>query len=80
MLDAFRSGNTASTDPELDQLTAREREVLQLIARGYSYKEIAGRLHLSARTVESHVSSVLRKLQLSSRHEITRWAAERRLI
>ena len=80
VLDAFRSGNTASTDPELDQLTAREREVLQLIARGYSYKEIAGRLHLSARTVESHVSSVLRKLQLSSRHEITRWAAERRLI
>ena len=80
VLDAFRSGDTASTDPELDQLTAREREVLQLIARGYSYKEIAGRLHLSARTVESHVSSVLRKLQLSSRHEITRWAAERRLI
>ena len=80
VLDAFRSGNTASTDPELDQLTAREREVLQLIARGYCYKEIAGRLHLSARTVESHVSSVLRKLQLSSRHEITRWAAERRLI
>ena len=80
VLDAFRSGNTASTDPELDQLTAREREVLQLIARGYRYKEIAGRLHLSARTVESHVSSVLRKLQLSSRHEITRWAAERRLI
>ena len=54
--------------------------MLQLIARGYSYKEIGGRLHLSARTVESHVSSVLRKLQLSSRHEITRWAAERRLI
>ena len=80
VLDAFRSGDTASTDPELDQLTAREREVLQLIARGYRYKEIAGRLHLSARTVESHVSSVLRKLQLSSRHEITRWAAERRLI
>jgi DNA-binding NarL/FixJ family response regulator len=80
VLDAFRSGDTASSDPELDQLTPREREVLQLIARGYSYKEIAGRLHLSARTVESHVSSVLRKLQLSSRHEITRWAAERRLI
>jgi len=79
VLDAFRSGET-TTDPELDQLTPREREVLQLIARGYSYKEIAGRLHLSARTVESHVSSVLRKLQLSSRHEITRWAAERRLI
>jgi DNA-binding NarL/FixJ family response regulator len=80
VLDAFRGGDTASADPELDQLTPREREVLQLIARGYSYKEIAGRLHLSARTVESHVSSVLRKLQLSSRHEITRWAAERRLI
>ncbi len=80
VLDAFRSGDTASSDPELDQLTPREREVLQLIARGYSYKEIAGRLHLSVRTVESHVSSVLRKLQLSSRHEITRWAAERRLI
>jgi len=79
VLDASRGGETAA-DPELDQLTAREREVLQLIARGYSYKEIAGRLHLSARTVESHVSSVLRKLQLSSRHEITRWAAERRLI
>ena len=80
VLDAFRTGGAAPADPELDQLTAREREVLQLIARGYSYKEIAGRLHLSARTVESHVSSVLRKLQLSSRHEITRWAAERRLI
>jgi RNA polymerase sigma factor (sigma-70 family) len=67
-------------DPELDQLTSREREVLQLIARGYSYKEIAARLHLSPRTVESHVAAVLRKLQLSSRHELTRWAAERRLI
>jgi DNA-binding NarL/FixJ family response regulator len=80
VLDAFRSGDTASSDAELDQLTAREREVLQLIARGYTYKEIAGRLHLSPRTVESHVSAVLRKLQLSSRHELTRWAAERRLI
>jgi DNA-binding NarL/FixJ family response regulator len=79
VLDAFRSGD-AVADPELDQLTAREREVLQLIARGYKYKEIAGRLHLSVRTVESHVSAVLRKLQLSSRHELTRWAAERRLI
>jgi DNA-binding NarL/FixJ family response regulator len=80
VLDAFRSGDTASSDAELDQLTSREREVLQLIARGYTYKEIAGRLHLSPRTVESHVSAVLRKLQLSSRHELTRWAAERRLI
>jgi len=79
VLDAFRSGDTVS-DPELDQLTAREREVLQLIARGYRYKEIASRLHLSPRTVESHVSAVLHKLQLSSRHELTRWAAERRLI
>lgn len=79
VLDAFRSGD-AVADAELDQLTAREREVLQLIARGYKYKEIAGRLHLSSRTVESHVSAVLRKLQLSSRHELTRWAAERRLI
>jgi DNA-binding NarL/FixJ family response regulator len=81
VLDAFRGGEaTGSGDPELDQLTAREREVLQLIARGYRYKEIAGRLHISTRTVESHVSAVLRKLQLSSRHELTRWAAERRLI
>jgi DNA-binding NarL/FixJ family response regulator len=79
VLDAFRSGD-AVADAELDQLTAREREVLQLIARGYEDKEIAARLHLSARTVESHVSAVLRKLQLSSRHELTRWAAERRLI
>jgi DNA-binding NarL/FixJ family response regulator len=80
VLDAFRTGDAAASDAELDQLTAREREVLQLIARGYRYKEIAGRLHLSPRTVESHVSAVLRKLQLSSRHELTRWAAERRLI
>jgi DNA-binding NarL/FixJ family response regulator len=80
VLDAFRSGDAASSDAELDQLTGREGEVLQLIARGYTYKEIAGRLHLSPRTVESHVSAVLRKLQLSSRHELTRWAAERRLI
>jgi DNA-binding NarL/FixJ family response regulator len=79
VLDAFRSG-TPAADPELDVLTAREREVLQLIARGYLYKEIAARLHLSVKTVESHVSSVLRKLQLSNRHELTRWAAHRRLI
>jgi DNA-binding NarL/FixJ family response regulator len=79
VLDAFRS-DELSPDAELDQLTPREREVLQLIARGYRYKEIAARLHLSVKTVESHVSAVLRKLQLSSRHELTRWAAQRRLI
>ena len=79
VLDAFRSGESVA-DAELDALTAREREVLQLIARGYRYKEIAASLHLSVKTVESHVSAVLRKLQLSSRHELTRWAAERRLI
>jgi DNA-binding NarL/FixJ family response regulator len=79
VLDAFRSG-TAPVDPELDVLTPREREVLQLIARGYRYKEIAARLHLSVKTVETHVSAVLRKLQLSNRAELTRWAAERRLI
>ena len=66
-------------DPELDQLTPREREVLRLIARGYTYKEIARELYISSKTVESHVSSVLRKLQLSTRHQLTRWAAERRL-
>src|SRR6478672_10826132 len=66
-------------DPELDKLTARERDVLRLIARGYTYKEIARRLEISVKTVESHVSAVLRKLQLSTRHELTRWAADRRL-
>jgi len=80
VLDAFRDGARVGDDAELDVLTAREREVLQLIARGYRYKEIAARLHLSSRTVESHVSAVLRKLQLSNRNELTRWAAERRLI
>jgi DNA-binding NarL/FixJ family response regulator len=80
VLDAFRAGDRVGGDHELDELTPREREVLQLIARGYRYKEIAARLHLSVKTVEAHVSSVLRKLQLSSRHELTRWAAERRLI
>ena len=77
-----RSGpaSRVGTDAELETLTPREREVLQLIARGYRYKEIAARLHLSVKTVEAHVSSVLRKLQLSSRHELTRWAHERRLI
>ena len=80
VLDAFRDGETPQRDGELDHLTAREREVLQLIARGYRYKEVAARLHLSIKTVETHVSAVLRKLQLSSRHELTRWAAQRRLI
>jgi DNA-binding NarL/FixJ family response regulator len=68
-----------SFDPELDQLTSREREVLRLIAQGYTYKEIARELYISVKTVETHVSSVLRKLQLSSRHQLTRWATERRL-
>jgi DNA-binding NarL/FixJ family response regulator len=80
VLDAFRDGARVGDDTELENLTAREREVLQLIARGYKYKEIAARLHLSIKTVEAHVSSVLRKLQLSSRAELTRWAHERRLI
>ena len=80
VLDAFRAGDRLASSAELDELTPREREVLQLIARGYMYKEIAGRLHLSVKTVESHVSSVLRKLQLSTRHELTRWATQHRLI
>ena len=81
VLDAF-AGEAAPTeaDPELDQLTAREREVLQHIARGYMYKEVAHRLGISAKTVEAHVSAVLRKLQLSSRHELSRWAMDRRLV
>jgi DNA-binding NarL/FixJ family response regulator len=81
VLDAFAGAiPAAQVDPELDQLTAREREVLQHIARGYIYKEIALRLGISAKTVEAHVSAVLRKLQLSNRHELSRWAAERRLV
>ena len=67
-------------DPELDRLSTREREVLRLIARGYTYKDVAGELHLSVKTVETHVSSVLRKLQLSNRHQLTRWATERRIV
>ena len=80
VLDAFREGDQVGDDAELNELTPREREVLQLIARGYRYKEIAGRLHLSIKTVEAHVSSVLRKLQLTSRHELSRWAQQRRLV
>lgn len=81
VLDAFAGDvSPALSDPELDQLSPREREVMRLIARGYTYKEIARRLTLSIKTVETHVSAVLRKLQLSSRHELTRWATDRRLI
>jgi DNA-binding NarL/FixJ family response regulator len=79
VLDAF-AGPLPQPESELDALTRREREVLQHIARGYMYKEIALRLDISPKTVEAHVSSVLHKLQLSSRHELTRWAAERRLV
>ena len=80
VLDAFAGSAETPADPELDQLTPREREVLRLIARGYAYKEIALELSISIKTVESHVSSVLRKLQLSSRHQLTRWATDRRLV
>ena len=81
VLDAFAgSVPEAEVDPDLDQLTMREREVLRMIARGYMYKEVAQQLDISPRTVEAHVSAVLRKLQLSNRHELTRWAAERRLV
>ena len=81
VLDAFSLEPTgAKVDEEMDRLTAREREVLRLIARGYAYKEIARDLVLSVKTVETHVSSVLRKLQLSNRHELTAWAANRRLL
>ncbi|HEY2301612.1 MAG TPA: response regulator transcription factor [Acidimicrobiales bacterium] len=81
VLDAFAASPTGppSFDPEIDQLTGREKEVLRLIARGYTYREIARDLAISVKTVESHVSAVLRKLQLSTRHELTRWANERRL-
>jgi DNA-binding NarL/FixJ family response regulator len=78
VLDAF-AGPAPQPESELDLLTPREREVLQHIARGYMYKEIALRLEISPKTVEAHVSSVLRKLQLSSRHALTRWAADRGL-
>jgi DNA-binding NarL/FixJ family response regulator len=79
VLDAFASGSTV-TDPELDLLTAREQEVMRLLARGYAYKEIARELTISVKTVETHASSVLRKLQLSSRHELSRWATARRIV
>ncbi len=81
VLDAFAGQiPEAEVDPDLDQLTLREREVLRLIARGYLYKEIALELSISPKTVEAHVSAVLRKLQLSNRHELSRWAVERRLL
>jgi DNA-binding NarL/FixJ family response regulator len=82
VLDAFGavSGETATAQDELDRLSAREQEVMRLIARGYAYKEVAAELFISIKTVETHVSAVLRKLQLSSRHELTVWASERRLL
>lgn len=82
VLDAFGAavGETASAVDELDRLSAREQEVMRLIARGYAYKEVAAELFISTKTVESHVSAVLRKLQLSSRHELTAWASARRLL
>jgi DNA-binding NarL/FixJ family response regulator len=80
VLDAFAGSLPAEHDPELDQLSTREREVLRLIALGHTYKETAQRLTISAKTVERHVSSVLRKLQLSNRHELARWAADRRIV
>ncbi|KSW21235.1 response regulator transcription factor [Cellulomonas sp. B6] len=82
VLDAFgaAAGDVATGDDELDRLSAREREVMRLIARGYTYREVAGELFISVKTVETHVSAVLRKLQLSNRNELTRWAAARRLL
>jgi len=79
VLDAFGKAPPEAPDPELDQLTTREREVLRLLARGYSYKELSARLSISVKTVESHASAVLRKLQLSNRRELSRWAAGRHL-
>jgi DNA-binding NarL/FixJ family response regulator len=80
VLDAFATVPVGAIDPELDQLTGREQQVLRLIARGYTYKEIAAELTISVKTVEAHVSAVLRKLQLSNRHELARWASERRIV
>jgi DNA-binding NarL/FixJ family response regulator len=81
VLDAFRDTPVMpSFDPELDQLTPRELDVLRLLARGYAYKEIAAQLFISVKTVETHASNVLRKLQLSNRHQLTRWAADRRML
>lgn len=80
VLDAFSGAVAAPANPELDQLSSREQEVMRLIARGYTYREVAAQLHLSVKTVETHVSAVLRKLQLSNRHELTAWATDRRLL
>ena len=80
VLDAFSADYRGPVDPELDQLTVREKEVLRLLARGYSYKEIARQLAISIKTVETHASAVLRKLQLTNRHQLSRWASDRRLV
>jgi DNA-binding NarL/FixJ family response regulator len=80
VLDAFSSAPPVPADPELDQLSTREQEVMRLIARGYTYREVATQLHLSIKTVETHVSAVLRKLQLSNRHELKAWVTDRRLL
>ncbi len=80
VLDAFAGAIPSDEDPELDQLTAREKDVLRLIARGFAYKQVARKLNISIKTVETHVSSVLRKLQLSNRHELARWASKRRIV
>ena len=81
VLDAFAGSiEVSAVDEDLDRLTEREREVMRLIARGYAYKEVAKELFISVKTVETHMSSVLRKLQLSSRHELTKWASDRRLL
>lgn len=80
VLDAFAGAIPSDDDPELDQLTAREKDVLRLIARGFAYKQVARKLSISIKTVETHVSSVLRKLQLSNRHELARWASKRRIV
>ena len=80
VLDAFAGAIPSDDDPELDQLTSREKDVLRLIARGFAYKQVARKLNISIKTVETHVSSVLRKLQLTNRHELARWASKRRIV
>jgi DNA-binding NarL/FixJ family response regulator len=80
VLDAFAGSVDVPTDPELDLLTDREREVLRLIARGYAYKQVATRMSISVKTVETHMTAVLRKLQLSNRHELARWASDRKIV